>query len=83
MVHGPSAGLEAVAALESDARLAAHHRLLATRAHLRELAGDRAGAAGDYRHAARRTASIPERRYLTGRGAALDAAGGSTGGRPA
>ncbi len=62
MVHGPQAGLEVVASLESDGQLAHNHRLLATRAHLRELAGDRAGAASDYRTAARRTASIPERR---------------------
>src|SRR5690606_9894651 len=41
MVHGPAAGLELVATLESDRRLARHHRLLATRAHLLELAGQR------------------------------------------
>jgi RNA polymerase sigma factor (sigma-70 family) len=67
MVHGPRAGLELVASLESDSRIAGSHRLLATRAHLRELAGDHDGAASDYLDAARRTASIPERRYLTGR----------------
>jgi RNA polymerase sigma factor (sigma-70 family) len=72
MVHGPKAGLDLVASLESDSRMARNHRLLATRAHLRELVGDRDGAASDYRQAARRTASIPERRYLTGRAAALD-----------
>ena len=71
MVHGPEAGLELVASLESDDRMARSHRLLATRAHLRELAGDRDGAASDYREAARRTASVPERRYLTGRAVAL------------
>jgi RNA polymerase sigma factor (sigma-70 family) len=73
MVHGPEAGLALVAQLESDGRMARNHRLLATRAHLRELAGDLAGAASDYRQAARRTASLPERRYLTGRALALDA----------
>jgi RNA polymerase sigma factor (sigma-70 family) len=67
MVHGPQAGLELVAALESDVQMARNHRLLATRAHLRELAGDHDGAAADYLEAARRTASIPERRYLTSR----------------
>jgi len=71
MVHGPEAGLELVASLESDGRMARNHRLLATRAHLRELAGDRDGAVSDYREAARRTASVPERRYLTGRAGAL------------
>ncbi|MCU7727034.1 sigma-70 family RNA polymerase sigma factor [Actinoplanes sp. KI2] len=74
MVHGPAAGLALVAGLESDRRLARHHRLLATRAHLRQLAGDLAGAAGDYREAARRTASLPERRYLTARAGDLDSA---------
>ena len=73
MVHGPEAGLALVASLESDSRMARNHRLLATRAHLRELAGDHNGAASDYLDAARRTASIPERRYLTGRAVALDA----------
>jgi RNA polymerase sigma factor (sigma-70 family) len=64
MVHGPRAGLEVVAALEADKRLARHHRLLAVRAHLRELAGDTEAAAADYLAAARRTTSLPERRYL-------------------
>ena len=73
MVHGPRAGLELVAALESDSQLARNHRLLATRAHLRELAGDHDGAASDYLDAARRTASIPERRYLTSRALAQHA----------
>jgi RNA polymerase sigma factor (sigma-70 family) len=64
MVRGPQAGLEVVAALEADKRVARHHRLLAVRAHLRELAGDREPAAADYLAAARRTTSLPERRYL-------------------
>jgi RNA polymerase sigma factor (sigma-70 family) len=72
MVHGPEAGLALVAALEADGRMARNHRLLATRAHLRQLSGDRAGAVADYLEAARRTASLPERRYLTGRAGALD-----------
>ena len=64
MVRGPRAGLAGVAALEADKRLARHHRLLAVRAHLRELAGDTKAAAADYLAAARRTTSLPERRYL-------------------
>ncbi len=51
--------------------MATHHRLIATRAHLRELAGDRTGAAADYQEAARRTTSLPERRHLTTRAANL------------
>ena len=41
MVHGPDAGLEVIATLAADKRMARHHRLLATRAHLHELAGRR------------------------------------------
>ncbi len=64
MVHGPDAGLEILATLAPDNRMARHHRLLATRAHLRELAGDTGAAAADYLDAARRATSLPERRYL-------------------
>ncbi|HEY3648618.1 MAG TPA: DUF6596 domain-containing protein [Streptosporangiaceae bacterium] len=64
MVRGPEAGLEVIAALEADKRMARHHRLIAARAYLRELAGDTAAAAADYLDAARRATSLPERRYL-------------------
>ena len=67
MVHGPEAGLELLDGLAEDKRLAHHHRLLATRAHLLELLGDAAGAAVAYREAARHTTSAPERRHLTER----------------
>jgi RNA polymerase sigma factor (sigma-70 family) len=69
MVHGPEAGLGLVEALAADPRMARHHRLLATRAHLLDLAGNGAAAADSYRAAASRTASLPERRYLTARAA--------------
>jgi RNA polymerase sigma factor (sigma-70 family) len=71
MVTGPAAGLDLLDALEADGRLAGHHRLHATRAHLLEMSGDAAGAAAAYREAARRTTSLPERRYLAGRAARL------------
>ncbi|HEU4423627.1 MAG TPA: DUF6596 domain-containing protein, partial [Pilimelia sp.] len=67
MVHGPAAGLDLLEALASDSRMAGHHRLLATRAHLLELAGRHAAAAAGYRDAARRATSLPERRHLTAR----------------
>jgi RNA polymerase sigma factor (sigma-70 family) len=67
MVHGPEAGLAVLDTLAADKRLAHHHRLLATRAHLLELLGDRAAAATAYREAARHTLSAPERRHLTAR----------------
>jgi predicted RNA polymerase sigma factor len=47
--------------------LAGHHRLHAVRAHLLELAGDLDEASAEYREAARRTTSLPERRYLEAR----------------
>jgi RNA polymerase sigma factor (sigma-70 family) len=71
MVHGPQAGLEILAELGGDKRMERHHRLLATRAHLRELAGDGPAAAADYLEAARRTTSLPERRYLARQAARL------------
>ncbi len=65
MVDGPAAGLDLLTALAAaDPRMARHHRLPATRAHLLELLGDRAAAAEAYGEAARRTGSEPERRHL-------------------
>jgi RNA polymerase sigma factor (sigma-70 family) len=71
MAKGPQAGLAALAKIDSDERLAGHHRTEAVRAHMLELAGDRTGAAAAYRAAARLTTSLPERRYLESRAAAL------------
>jgi RNA polymerase sigma factor (sigma-70 family) len=71
MVRGPAAGLDLLATLETDHRMARHHRLLATRAHLLELAGDPAAAAASYLDAARQATSLPERRYLSARAARL------------
>jgi RNA polymerase sigma factor (sigma-70 family) len=71
MVHGPQAGLEQLAAAETDPALAGHHRVAAVRAHLLDLAGDRDAARDQYRLAARRTLSIPEQRYLESRAARL------------
>jgi RNA polymerase sigma factor (sigma-70 family) len=73
MVQGPHAGLDLLAELAEDARMARHHRLPATRAHLLELSGDRAGAVAAYREAAALTTSLPERRHLTARAARLEA----------
>jgi predicted RNA polymerase sigma factor len=71
MVQGPQAGLERLSALERDGSLRGHHRVFAVRAHLLEMAGDRAGAIENYRSAAERTASLPEQRYLLTRAARL------------
>jgi RNA polymerase sigma factor (sigma-70 family) len=72
MVHGPQKGLARLAALDADARFSRHHRLSAVRAHLLERAGDHEGAIAQYRIAAARTTSIPERDYLMARAARLD-----------
>ena len=71
MVHGPQAGLRLLETLDDDDRVAAHHRLEVVRGHLLEMAGDHAAATTSYRTAARRTTSLPERRYLEGRAARL------------
>jgi predicted RNA polymerase sigma factor len=75
MVRGPRAGLDLLDQLAADRRIAGHHRLAAVRGHLLELAGQPADAQMAYRLAARRTASLPERRYLTARADRLAAAG--------
>lgn len=72
MVQGPAAGLDLLAKLESDKRLAYHHRLFAARAHLLETLGRHQAAARAYREAAARTTSAPERRHLTYRANRLE-----------
>jgi RNA polymerase sigma factor (sigma-70 family) len=69
MVHGPRAGLDQLAVAEADPALAGHHRVDAVRGHLLEIAGDQEAARDHYRRAARRTLSLPERRYLESRAA--------------
>jgi RNA polymerase sigma factor (sigma-70 family) len=71
MADGPRAGLELLATLDADARIAADHRLPAVRAHLLELAGDATAALHSYREAASRARSLPQQRYLNARAARL------------
>jgi predicted RNA polymerase sigma factor len=71
MAHGPHAGLDLLAGLQADERIAGDHRLHAVRAHLLELAGDRVAARDAYRMAAERTMSFPQQRYLHARAARL------------
>jgi RNA polymerase sigma factor (sigma-70 family) len=71
MVHGPTAGLELLRALDADDRMAGHHRLDAVRGHLLEMSGDHRSAVEHYRRAAARTTSIPERNYLLTQAARL------------
>ncbi|GAA1656560.1 sigma factor-like helix-turn-helix DNA-binding protein [Fodinicola feengrottensis] len=67
--QGPPAGLALLSTLDSDERMANHHRLHSVRAHLLEKAGDLTGARTNYLLAARGTASITERRFLESRAA--------------
>jgi len=72
----PAALAELDAATAADAALAQHYRVAAVRAHLLEMAGEPAKAGEQYRLAARRTLSLPERRYLDSRAARLGAGTG-------
>jgi RNA polymerase sigma factor (sigma-70 family) len=69
MVHGPARGLELLEPLVD--KLSGHHRLHAVRAHLLEMSGNDAAALEEYRLAANRTTSTPERHYLMHRAAQL------------
>ncbi len=71
MVHGATKGLELLATLEDDVRVAGHHRLDAARAHLLELAGDLHAAIRHYRAAAAKSGNLPERNYLLSQAARL------------
>ena len=71
MADGPQAGLDLLATLDDDERMTRQHRLDAVRAHLLEMAGQQDAALAGYQRAARRTTSIPERRYLESRIARL------------
>ncbi len=64
MVEGPARGLELLDSIADDGRMKQSHRFDAVRAHLLEQAGEPEAAREHYRRAARRTASLPERRYL-------------------
>ncbi|MDE9366702.1 sigma-70 family RNA polymerase sigma factor [Luteipulveratus sp. YIM 133132] len=78
MTDGPRAGLAALDAVEDD-RVVEHHRFVAVRAHLLEMAGDPAGARTAYERAADLTTSIPEQRFLLDRAARSSGSGPSQG----
>jgi RNA polymerase sigma factor (sigma-70 family) len=71
MATGPRAGLELLEALQADEPFAGDHRIHAVRAHLLEMAGDRAGARDAFLAAAGRTTNLPQQRYLNARAARL------------
>jgi RNA polymerase sigma factor (sigma-70 family) len=64
MVEGPQAGLDLLATLDDDKRVASHHRLFAMRGQLLEMAGDPTAAGEAFESAVRRCTSLPERTYL-------------------
>jgi RNA polymerase sigma factor (sigma-70 family) len=67
MTQGPQAGLRLLDTLAGDDRVARHHLLYAMRGHLLEMAGSAGEARRAFEEAARRTASLPEKRYLKAR----------------
>ncbi|MFJ5958048.1 RNA polymerase sigma factor [Paenarthrobacter sp. NPDC092416] len=73
MVHGPAAGLELLAGL--DSMLGRSHRLDAVRGHLLEMSGSLNEARAAYLAAAKKTGSLQERRYLMGKVAGLNGEG--------
>jgi predicted RNA polymerase sigma factor len=73
MSRGPQAGLDLLASLDGDPRMARYHRLAAVRAHLLELDGQTGAARASYERAAALATSDPERRYLRSRAARLSA----------
>ncbi|WP_364308986.1 RNA polymerase sigma factor [Paenarthrobacter nitroguajacolicus] len=70
MVHGPAAGLQLLAGL--DDALGRTHRLDAVRGHLLEMSGSYVEARAAYLSAAKKTGSLPERKYLMGKVARMD-----------
>ncbi|MEV0361887.1 hypothetical protein [Nocardia fusca] len=83
MTDGPRAALELLNDLDTDTRIAGHHRLHAVRAHLLELADDNSAARAAYLHAARLTTGLPEQRYPLGRADRLSGQGRPLTRRPA
>lgn len=67
MVEGPRAGLDLLATLDVDSRIARYHRFHAVRGHLLDMAGGCDAARHAYQLAARLTTSIPERDHLRSR----------------
>ncbi len=73
MARGPAAGLELLATVDGDRRVADDHRLYAVRAHLLEMLGQGSAARRAYEAAASRAGNLAQQRYLRGRAARLPA----------
>lgn len=81
MVDGPEVGLKLLSALDADPRMHDHYRLLAVRAHLHERLGEHERAVVNFTAAAVKTASQPERDYLTRKAARLASSEPTSGGQ--
>ncbi|MFC4587687.1 RNA polymerase sigma factor [Sphaerisporangium corydalis] len=75
MASGPRAGLALLGGVEGDGRIAGDHRVLAVRAHLLEMAGEREAARECYLAAAGRATGLPQQRYLNARAGRLSGFG--------
>jgi predicted RNA polymerase sigma factor len=64
MIAGPRAGLERIRQIKADPRINADRRFHAVRAHMLEMAGERAAALDAYRAAARAATNLQQQRYL-------------------
>jgi predicted RNA polymerase sigma factor len=71
MARGPDAGLDLLAELATDQRIAMDHRLPAVRAHLLQMTDDRVAARDAYLAAARWAPNLAQQRYLNTRAARL------------
>lgn len=71
MARGAAAGIELLATLEDDKRIADDHRLYAVRAHLLEMLDRPEEAREAYEAAASRTGNLVQQRYLRNRAARL------------
>jgi RNA polymerase sigma factor (sigma-70 family) len=72
MRDGPNIGLQRLAELERDPRIANDRRFHAARAHLHEQAGDTGQAIDAYLQAAQHATNTTQRRYLTTQAHRLD-----------
>jgi RNA polymerase sigma factor (sigma-70 family) len=71
MARGATSGLELLATLEADRRIAEDHRFYAVRAHLLEMLGRADAARESYEAAATRTGNLAQQRYLRARAARI------------
>ena len=69
MAHGAAAGLEMLATIEGDKKIADDYRVFSVRAHLLEMLGHTEAAREAYEDAAQRTGNLAQQRCLRARAA--------------